>query len=259
MSLHDESNLGSPFDDGNVYDLLFSNFDYGLEYYLQLAQAAEGPVLDIACGTGRVMLPCLEAGLDVDGLDLSTALLDRLREKAAIKGLNPTLFEGDMRNFRLDRRYRLAIIPFNAFVHCMNGEEQIAALRCIREHLEPGGMLAFDTFFPGFEMINLPNQTRVLEMETDHPTPGWKVRVYDTRTLNRIDQIQHSFMEIEELNDAGEVVKVHPSQTQIRWIYKQEMELLLRLSGFWNWNIWGSFERRPLVNETDAMIVEATV
>jgi hypothetical protein len=66
-------------------------------------------------------------------------------------------------------------------------------------------------------------------------------------------------MEIEELNEAGEIVKIHPSQTQIRWIYKQEMELLLRLGGFWNWNIWGSFERRPLVNETDAMIVEATV
>ena len=81
----------STFDDGDLYDVLFGNFDYGLDFYMGLAREAKGPVLDIACGTGRVMLPALQAGLDVEGLDLYDGMLDRLRTKAAGLGLQPVL------------------------------------------------------------------------------------------------------------------------------------------------------------------------
>src|SRR5690349_10485382 len=59
----------TPFDDGALYDVVLEKLEYGLDFYLQLARAAGGPVLDVGCGTGRIMLPCLQAGLDVDGLD----------------------------------------------------------------------------------------------------------------------------------------------------------------------------------------------
>jgi SAM-dependent methyltransferase len=114
----------TPSDEGALYDVFFERFDYGLDYYLGLARTAGGPVLDIACGTGRVLLPCLQSGIDVDGLDLSAAMLDRLREKAAALGLGPTLHEASMSAFRLPRRYALIMIPFNAFVHNLVTDDQ---------------------------------------------------------------------------------------------------------------------------------------
>src|SRR5438034_11769417 len=70
----------TPFDDGELFDLLFENFDYGLDFYLNLARQANGPILDVACGTGRVMLPGLQAGLIVDGLDFFEPMLTRDRK-----------------------------------------------------------------------------------------------------------------------------------------------------------------------------------
>jgi SAM-dependent methyltransferase len=233
------------------------SIDFGLDYYLGLARSANGPILDVACGTGRILLPALKTGLDVDGLDLAPAMLGTLQKKAAALGLRPRLFEATMSAFTIDRRYALIVVPFNAFVHCLTTEEQIAALTCCRNHLQPGGMLAFDTFFPGAALITLADNTRVLELETTHPQTGLPVRVFDTRSFDRVQQYQYSVMEVEMLDAAGQVAVTHRSRTTIRWIYKFEMDLLLRMAGFERWQIYGNFDRRPLRKETDAMIVEA--
>jgi len=247
----------TPFDDGALYDLFFDRCDYGLEYYLGLARAEGAPVLDLACGTGRVLLPLLQAGLDTDGVDLFEPMLARLREKAAALGLKPKLSQASMSEFALSRRYRLIIVPFNAFVHNLTTAEQLAALERCREHLVPGGLLAFDTAFPGAAWITAPDGVREMEMEIPHPVTKLPVRMYDTRRFDRVRQLQYSECEIQMLNAAGEVAASHLSQTTIRWIYQGEMELLLRVAGFAEWKIWGGFDRRPLSLETDPMIVEA--
>jgi hypothetical protein len=162
-----------------------------------------------------------------------------------------------MSDFRLPRRFALIMIPFNAFIHNMTADAQIRCLQLCREHLLPGGLLAFDTFFPGKEIIIATEGTRVLEGEFAHRDTGLPVRLYDTRSFDRVAQIQHSRNDIEFLDASGRVTATHPSQISLRWIYKNEMELLLRLAGFTRWQIYGDFDRRPLVNETDSMIVEA--
>jgi SAM-dependent methyltransferase len=247
----------TPFDDGALYDIFFERLDLGLDFYLGLAQAAVGPVLDVACGTGRIMLPCLKAGVDVEGLDLYQGMLSRLRQKASALGFDPKLHRSNMAAFRLPRRYALVMIPFNAFVHNLTTDDQLATLQTCRDHLEPGGLLAFDTAFPGPSWITQPDGTRELEMETPHPETGLPVRIWDTRTFDRVAQIQHSYNEIEMLDAKGAVIATHPSKTSIRWIYKAEMELLLRIAGFARWRILGGFDGRPLLHETDAMIVQA--
>ena len=247
----------TPFDDGELYDLVLENLDYGVDFYLGLARKAAGPVLDVGCGTGRILLPCLKAGVDIDGLDLFPGMLARLREKASALGFNPPLYEANMAAFNLPRRYALIIIPFNAFVHNLTADDQIATLKCCRDHLQPGGLLAFDTAFPGLTWIGASSGKRELEMETPHPKTGLPVRMWDTRTFDRVAQLQYSYNEIEMLDAEGRVVATHPSKTTLRWIYKHEMELLLRLAGFARWKILGAFDGRPLLHDTDAMIVEA--
>jgi len=247
----------TPFDDGALYDIFFERFDLGLDFYLGLAKAARGPILDLACGTGRIMLPCLKAGADVEGLDLSPGMLSRLRQKASALGFEPRLHQASMSSFQLPRRFALIIITFNAFVHNLTTDDQLATLKTCRDHLEPGGLLAFDTYFPGPACTAAPSGTREMEMEIPHPQTGLPVRLWDTRSFDRVEQLQFSCTEIEMLDASGKVIATHPSKTTVRWIYKAEMELLLRVAGFARWKILGGFDGRPLLHETDAMIVQA--
>jgi SAM-dependent methyltransferase len=246
--------LPSTFDDGDVYDLV-GDVPYGLDFYLGLARGAKGPVLEVACGTGRILLPCLQAGVDIDGLDLFEPMLNRLRARAAALGLSPKLHQADMSGFSLPRRFALVMIPFNAFIHNMTQEAQISCLRRCREHLLPGGELVFDTFFPSLDIIGAPQNTRVLEGKVPHPETGLPIRLYDTRSFDRVAQTQHSLNEIELLAADGSVQRVHRSEIRGRYVYKHEMELLLRVAGFTRWEIHGDFEGRPLTREEDAMIV----
>ena len=249
--------LPSTFDDGEVYDLMADNVPYGLDFYVALAREANGPVLDVACGTGRILLPCMQAGVDIEGLDLYEGMLARLRGKAAALNLMPQLHHADMSDFALQRHYTLIMIPFNAFIHNMTQETQLTCLRCCREHLEPTGQVVFDTFFPSLEVIAAPQNTRVLEGEFPHPETGLPIRMYDTRTFDRVAQIQHSVNELELLAADGSIQKTHRSEVRGRYIFKNEMELLLRVAGFARWEIYGNFDRRPLNNENDAMVVAA--
>jgi SAM-dependent methyltransferase len=251
-----ESNPG-PFADAELYDIFCGGIDYDLEYYTSLARRSGGPALDVACGTGRVTIPMLQAGVEVDGVDLHQPMLDRLRAKASALGYAPILHKADMASFQTGRRYRLVTICFNAFIHNVTADDQIGCLRCCRESLEEGGLLAFDTFFPGRYVIGTPPGTRVMEGEIEDPRTGETLRVWDTRTFDLVAQTQLSVMEVESVNAAGEVRTIHRSEFLTRFVYRAEMELLLHLAGFERWEIAGNFEGKPLTDETDSMIVKA--
>jgi hypothetical protein len=162
-----------------------------------------------------------------------------------------------MSDFSVPRRFALIMIPFNAFIHNMTQEAQIRCLTLCREHLLPGGQLTFDTFFPSLEYVNMQDNTRYLEGEIPHPETGLPIRMYDTRRLDRVAQVQYSLNEIELLAADGGIQSVHRSQHCGRYFYKQEMELLLRVAGFTRWEIYGNFDRRPFTRETDDLIVAA--
>ncbi len=252
-----DTKIKSPFDDAELYDILFANLDFDREFYLDLALKARGPVLEVACGTGRILIPCLQKGVDIDGLDLYATMLDGLRGKAAGLGLKPRLYAADMRDFTLPRRYALIFIAFNGFVHNLTTDDQLKTLRVCREHLLPDGELVFNVFFPGQEILGGEQNVPVLEGEAPHPRTGLPVRIYDTRTLNRVEQIQHSRIEIQELDPEGRVSVSHHSETDMRWTFKPEMDLLLRVAGYSRWHICGGFDGRPLASENDLMVVFA--
>jgi len=247
----------SPFEDAVLYDLVCRELDYGIDFYVDLAKQAGGPVLDTACGTGRILLPCAQAGADIDGLDSSPQMLARLREKAGNLGLAPALHQSDMSSFQLPRHYALIMITFNAFCHNLTQEAQIACLECCRAHLEPGGMFVFDGFFPGPGIICAPQGNRELEGEPTDPETGLKVRCFDIRTFDRVNQIQHSINEVEFLDAEGNVTRLERSSHDARWVFKGEMELLLRVAGFSRWDVSGGFDLHPLTKETDGMVVRA--
>jgi SAM-dependent methyltransferase len=257
MNEQSSDTLPSIFENGDAYDLMLADISYGVDYYSALARNANGPVLEVACGTGRILLPCLQAGVDIDGLDLFEPMLKTLRSKAASLQVTPQLYQQDMSNFTLPRRYRLIMIPFNAFIHNASQEAQIGCLLRCREHLLPGGELVFDTTFPSMKIIGAPQGARTLEKETAHPTTGLPMRIYITRRFDYVAQTQYALSEFELLARDGTVQTNYRSQVKVRYIYKHEMELLLRVAGFAQWRIFGDFHSRPMSSENDTIVVVA--
>jgi len=141
--------LSSPYDDPRLYDAVLEHLDFDVAWWLSEARAAKGPVLEAGCGTGRLLLRLLAAGIDIDGLDSSAAMLRRLLEKARERGLEPKVLEADMRDFRMPRKYAMAFIAFNGFGHCLAMSDQVRCLLCCREHLVPGGRFLLHMSYPG--------------------------------------------------------------------------------------------------------------
>lgn len=249
----------SPYVRPDLYDMLFESLDFDLGLYTTLARAAKGPVLELACGTGRVMIPMLQTGADVEGVDLFPTMIERCKAKARAEGFTPRIHHATMAAFEIPRRFAVIVIPFNAFAHNLTSEEQLACLsRCAR-HLQPGGQLVIDVFSPSPAMLAEAPGVRTLELEASHAETGLPVRLYDSRTLDPVRQIQHSVIEIEALDARGSVAAVDRFETDTRWVWPVEMHLLLRAAGFARWSLWGTVDRTPLTGDTGDLIVEAWV
>ncbi len=154
-----------------VYDRLASYYDvvYGdvfdHPFYLREALKAEGPVLEIGCGTGRVLLFLAGLGIDITGMDRSRSMLKELRRKAKEQKLKPRITQGDMRGFSLKRKFKLIILPYRGFLHLKDDKERLMALRSIRRHLMPGGSVIIHTYNPGEDELEMTEKLHDIEKE----------------------------------------------------------------------------------------------
>jgi SAM-dependent methyltransferase len=181
----------------------------------------------------------------------------RLNEAAAARGLGTPAWVADMRRFESEKRYALVAVPFNAFAHCLDAADQIAALTCCRRALAPGGRVVLDVMHPSQAWDVAADGERSLEIETRDPATGRPVRFYETRIRDRIAQRLHSRYDVELLADDGAIVPLARFETTFRWWQRPEMELLLRLAGFTRWEIAGEFDGRPLTADGAQMVVSA--
>jgi len=246
----------SPYDDPEFYDLLFEALDFDLPFWLETARTAPGPVLEAACGTGRILLRIRGEGVDADGFDSNPAMIGRLRKKAREAGLSVQAEIADMRDFAMGRRYARIFCAFNGFAHMETTEDQIRALSCSREHLLPGGAFVLHMSYPGPAYWLEPEGPPVLEQEIPK-SGGGLIQLWDHRTKDVVGQRQESDVEIRELSASGSCTAIRHYSTSQRWVYRFELELLFRAAGFSGWEIYGGFDRRPLKTADDQMIAWA--
>jgi SAM-dependent methyltransferase len=251
-----------PLDDSSVrgyiepdlYDTVYGWWRDDIPFYVEQAGRAGGPVLEVGCGTGRVHLPLLEAGVDADGFDLHPGFLAVLRRHATARRLAPRVVQADMRDFTMPRRYALIVIPFRAFFHNLTTDDELRTLRCCREHLEPGGRLVLDLFHVTFGRLVEPGDVWRFEKRFADPATGAPLELWSRQRRDLVRQTLHADMELRRLDEAGRVVARHPHGVDLRWIYRAEMELLLRLAGFARAEVVGGFDGRPLLHDTDLMV-----
>lgn len=239
--------------DAGLYDSYSTGLDGDEAFYVEEAKKADGPVLEIACGTGRIMIPIAESGVSIVGLDRAPAMLEVARRKIAAlpdeTQQRMQIVEGDMRTFSLERRFPLAIIPYRAFLHLMTADDHRRALTRIREHLTDGGRLVFNVFDPSIELIAAymrpPRGTLNHLGSFTHPETGRRVMVSDTRRYDPLEQTLEEHRFFEEVDDEGRVLSKTTTPLYLRYVHRFEMQHLLERCGYEVEALYGDFGRGP--------------
>ena len=242
---------------GEWFDTFFGTYADDFDFMMHFAREAEGPVLEVGCGTGRLLLPMLQEGIDAKGFDSSESLLARLRTKAQLLGLkSPAVKIASMDRFRYRERFDRIFVPFRTLNHSPDPEAQIATLRNIHRHLRPGGQCAISTYVPHpDQIVQADNAVRVTGTVTD-PDTGHPILV--SHYVGEIDSILQTrtdvwiFEELESLQ--GRALRRVLLPISMRWIYVSEMRLLLRLAGFEQAEVFGGFNGEPLDSSSDEQV-----
>lgn len=122
---------------------------YGdVEYYYERLKGVSGKVLEPAVGNGRILIPLLEKGVDVEGFDFSDEMLNLFEKNCKERGFHTRISKLDMSNFSIKQKYDAVIVPTGSFLLLHRLEESINALKCFYEHLEENGKLILDIFLP---------------------------------------------------------------------------------------------------------------
>ena len=183
----------NPFDAlARYYDWEHADYDVDVPLFQDFARRTGGPILELACGSGRLMAPLLELGERVVGIDSSGPMLERARHALGSAGLlgRATLHEADVRRFTLDERFRLAIFGLDSFGLLLSIDDQLAALRRIRQHLVPGGLLILD-LSNGNGRGAEPTDELVLQYEGHDPATGLPLSKWTARSTDHGEQVDH--------------------------------------------------------------------
>jgi len=230
-----------------------------LPFYGDLAEQSRGPVLEIACGTGRVLLPIARRGIAIWGVDNSRPMLDVLtrnlaRESQEVRN-RITRHEGDMRSFRLNQKFPLVMIPFRPMQHMFAVEDQIAALKTAAAHLTDTGILAFDVFYPKFDMIWSRVGEEIPEMQWSLDSASTKVvhRFFRKDAIDKINQIC-SFTFIFRTYQGDALVLEETEAFRLCYYTYPHLRALFLLSGLEPVAEYGSFAKTPLDNTAEQMI-----
>jgi SAM-dependent methyltransferase len=268
----DHDNL-EEYADARTYDIEDPS-DIGTAFYAGLAQEAGGPVLEIACGTGRVSIPIARLGFAVTGLDIVPGMLEQARGKSA--GLPARWIAGDARAFDLGERFRLIFLTGNAFQAFLTRADQEALLERVRAHLHDDGLFAFETRNPRWptrktlaaDAERLASEARGVGrplfalLETRDEEEGWQaytdrsgrdVRVSKTQSYDHVAQILHWTTYRRWYEGAREHTKV--TRIAVRYTFPQELAALLHYNGFSIIRQYGDWNLEPLAATSTSIIV----
>lgn len=219
-------------------------------FFVEMAQHSGGPVLELGCGTGRVLIPTAKSGIEIVGLDSSPLMLSVCREKLLSEPNDVQsrvrLVQGDMRDFELRQEFSLVTIPFRPFQHLLTVEDQMSCLQNIRKHLAPGGKLVLDIFNPSLVLLADERYLQEHGEEPEFTTADGRRVVRRARMVWRdyFNQITHNELIYYVTHpDHREERLVH--QFPLRYLFKFEAEHLLARCGFVVEAVYADYDRSP--------------
>jgi SAM-dependent methyltransferase len=226
-------------------------FPEDVDFYREIAGTTGGPVLELACGTGRIAVPLLATGLEIHGLDASSAMLEEAKRKRSQLPAETAgrlhLHPGKMEQFDLGRKFGFIFIAFRSFQILLTPEDQRRCVSCVREHLAPNGRVVINLFDPRYDRL-LPGreEKNLAPREFVHPVSGNRVTV---ETLERINEpVSQTFRErwrFTETGPAGQTIRQEEERIELRWTFRHEMRHLAESCGFIVEAEYSDFHRSP--------------
>ncbi|GAA0451153.1 class I SAM-dependent methyltransferase [Alkalibacillus silvisoli] len=197
-----------------------------VEYYLDRLKDVEGKVLEPAVGTGRVMIPLIEAGFKVEGMDLSSDMLDLCKDHCEARGIPTRLFKGSMHTLSIEEQYEAIILPAGSFLLMEDRDQAHQALGNFYKHLKPGGRLILDIF-----------------LTTDFDTGRVKTREWQTldgdlitleEKLTEVDYVKQltvAHHKYEKWHNQ-QLVEAEIERFPLKWYGVEEFRMMLETTGF---------------------------
>jgi SAM-dependent methyltransferase len=195
--------------------------------------AADGRVLELGIGTGRIALPLAERGVEVHGLELSRAMAAKLRAKPGGERIAVTI--GDFATMRVEGTFTLAYLVFNTIMNLTTQVAQVACFRNVAAHLEPGGCFVIEVMIPELRRLPPGETFRVFDASDDY----WGIDEYDVATQG----LRSHHLEIVD-------GKLEPVSAPYRYVWPSELDLMAELAGMELRERWGGWKREPFTSES---------
>ncbi len=226
-------------------------------FFRDLIDRSGQPVLDVGCGTGRLLLDFMADGLDVDGVDNSPEMLSICREKAQKLGLQPNLNEQEIASLDLPRQYQTIIVPSSSFQLVTDKEDAKQAMTRFYDHLEPGGTLAMSFFVILWSEGEVLEKDWKLLAEVTRPEDGAVVRKWSSFRYEVKEQLQHT-QDRYEITLNGEVIasEHHRRSPAVRFYTQTQARTLFEAAGFTNIQVLNDSDWQPVsAEEPPAMVL----
>lgn len=213
-------------------------------FYREAIQRYGQPVLDVGCGTGRLLLDFMGDGVDIDGVDNSPEMLALCRQKAQQLGLEPRLYQQQMEELNLPRRYQTILVPSSSFQLVLEPEVVTKAMERFFAHLQPGGVLIMPFMILWQE--GTPEQTDWDLREKVRPEDGALVRRWSRVRFDLENQLEHTEDRYEiSLNGETLASEYHQRSPATRWYTQAQARRLYEEAGFTDIQMFGEFVFEP--------------
>ncbi len=236
---------------GRHYDLTNRDIVEDIPFYLNQVRKYGEPVLELACGTGRITIPLAEQGIQITGLDITDSMLAQAKKKAAGKGLNIEWIKSDCRDFDLNQKFNLIFIPFNTIAHLHDQRDIESCFSCVKRHLTDEGRFIIDIFNPRIDILIRDPLKRYPVTEYPDPDGRGKVVITENNVYDRDTQINR----VKWYYHIGDRTEEAIEELNMRIFFPQELDLLLYYNGFTLEAKFGNYDETPFISSSPKQIV----
>lgn len=225
-------------------------------YFIQHLSKIGGRILEGMVGTGRLLIPLLEAGLNVEGIDASPDMLAACKQNCATRGLNPILYEGSIETLNIPGKFSAIVVTLGSFMLLGNRIAAIAALQAFARHLEPNGRIFIDLALP---VGSFKTENTVKQREPIQCLDNSVIVMQTSSWIDWIKQVEHTLIRYEKWKD-GKMIDTELQHLPLHWFGREEFMMCLREHGYTNITLCANYrdELEPGSNH-DQLCFSATL
>ena len=247
----------NPFDGfARLYDWEHDQYLADVDVQIAFARRFGGPVLELACGTGRLLAPLAQAGFAVTGVDSSEPMLERARQRLISLGLQATLVQQSLQSLSLGATFRTIILGLDSFGLLLKREDQLRALRAARKHATHDGRLILDVSNGNLRGSSEPGEELLHDLTMPDTETGRPITKFILRRPKPSEQLDELMFFYDEQDERGYLRRCMV-ELKLRWFTRFELELLLQNAGWQADEVYGDYELGEFGPSSERLIVVA--